>query len=255
MWAFLQSFRSVEPGSSFESTEREPCGSASDTLTCVACYEKIEQKSIDFHKLNALLCSSVEENAAAEETETSNNSEPSITRSIPSTHITCGKCIHQWIKAEISSNNLHPDCPEYACERKLSDSELLGILGDNDYDKLLSLRTARQIESNPLLRWCPNPKCGSVVKRLDTKTRKMDCLECEEKGLKKSSFCSDCTSPWTTGHSFTCKGEDISVKQWAVKHKTLSSRMFIAEKVSQRCPSCKTRIEKDGGCNHIICWR
>jgi hypothetical protein len=241
--SFLGRFRGLEEPGSPSSKNRASAGTSDSCplLTCVVCFDVIAN-SIES---NALVCAGAGQQDSEEEEEPSE--QPRV-----HAHATCENCLHEWIKAELYLNNLSPSCPDFDCKRKLNDSELARTLGEVGWNKLSSLRIAKEIESNPLTKWCPNPKCSSIVKRQDVKTKKMECFECDDKGF---TFCADCTNPWTTGHTFRCKGEDAAVKQWASGRRTLSSRMFIAEKVSQRCPNCKTRIEKDGGCNHIVCRR
>jgi hypothetical protein len=259
---FVSYFPWDYPESPYQQKSRRsiPKHSKVQYLTCVACYEIVkddlaenelstipDSESKDdvsiINKIPPLICSLPEKKNlfASEEDE----------EECLKSHATCGDCVLGWIKAELDSNNLYPRCPEYRCNRVLTDTELEIILGDQLWDRLTSMRRAREIDSNPLARWCPKPRCGAVVMRLDEKTKKMECKECDNNGYL---FCADCASPWSSGHVYRCKGEDSSIQSWALKQRSLSSRMFISEKKSQRCPSCKTRIEKDGGCNHIICW-
>ena len=85
---------------------------------------------------------------------------------------------------------------------------------------------------NPDLRWCPKPNCTHFVKK--GLKRKVVC-EC---GFE---FCFTCGMPWH-GNVKCDSAMDKGFNEWAETNNNV-----------QNCPKCKTRIEKDGGCNHMTC--
>ena len=82
--------------------------------------------------------------------------------------------------------------------------------------------------------WCPSLKCESAIKRQNKDVR----IVCEECG---TNACFSCQKTW---HEGACASEG-SVGLFA----------FFFLRDVRKCPNCKTRIQKNGGCPHMNCFR
>lgn len=96
------------------------------------------------------------------------------------------------------------------------------------------------MSNNPLYHHCENPNCDYVynIKTISGNSRK--CSRC------KGNFCVNCKKQvFGFGHEALCKIEDMKKNnaedlRWLNEHTT-------------PCPRCFIRIEKNKGCNHVVC--
>lgn len=83
--------------------------------------------------------------------------------------------------------------------------------------------------------WCVNPKCDQAITRISGQ-REVVCLKC------KASACFNCQKPW---HGDNICGNNEAIGFWS----------YLCRKGVRKCPKCRVRIEKDGGCPHMKCPR
>ena len=100
------------------------------------------------------------------------------------------------------------------------------------YEKYLKFKENIDVNMNPELRWCPRPDCNNFVKK--GKGNKVIC-EC------KYEICFKCGIQWHGNIKCELVG-DQDFKGWAADNGNIAN-----------CPSCRTRIEKISGCNHMTC--
>ena len=88
-----------------------------------------------------------------------------------------------------------------------------------------------------MVRFCPKPGCGEHVRAESSDASRLVCAKCG------TEICFKCRDYWH-GSEVTC--DEAMNKQllgWAEKNKANVSF----------CPVCRTRIEKNRGCNHMTC--
>ncbi|KAH7344058.1 hypothetical protein B0J17DRAFT_200907 [Rhizoctonia solani] len=171
----------------------------------------------------------------------------------------CIPCLEQYISHSILTNGLTLiTCPIPECRQTLEYEDVMrGAKGDqtciNRYETLL-LR--RLLENDPNFIWCKNPACNwGQVHECGADKPLVICEECRA----ESCFTHDI--PWHTG--LTCKQFDANAKKNAEsqRSKKKQNRKDIRESEKyirnnfKKCPSCKRRIQKNGGCNHMTCCR
>ena len=149
----------------------------------------------------------------------------------------CEKCLSDYLIQLINSAKLVKiPCPSN-CGADLSDSDI-EIIFKNDPNliiKLKKVRTALLINMDPLNRWCINPDCNTIIRNTSMQ-KKIQCNNC---GLE---MCFDCRGAWHG--KITCEQAlDKEIKKYS------------KDKNVKLCPKCKTRIEKNEGCNHMTCSR
>lgn len=92
------------------------------------------------------------------------------------------------------------------------------------------------VDSDPLVKWCPRPGCDKYARAENDRARKIVC-ECEQEICFKCGnayhgwFFSSCNSVIDKQYDDWAKGKDVRF-----------------------CPTCKARIEKAEGCNHMTCY-
>ena len=112
---------------------------------------------------------------------------------------------------------------------------------DNGQKELLEkydrFKDKKSIESDPLVRWCTKPNCESYMRAENDKVQMLKCPKCS------TEVCFNCRDTWH-GKDVTC--EEAMTKQlegWAEENKGNVSF----------CPMCRSKIEKNKGCNHMTC--
>lgn len=87
------------------------------------------------------------------------------------------------------------------------------------------------------LRWCPSPGCSYAAKKYSLTLLYSCKCNCGE------DFCFECGD--LCHELITCmqlekfKVHDDATYKWIVEH-------------AKQCPKCRTVIEKNGGCNHMV---
>lgn len=106
------------------------------------------------------------------------------------------------------------------------------------YDRL-STRAA--LNAIPGFRWCIAPFCDSGQIH-DSEGSIMTCTEC------KFRTCTNCDREFHDGE--TC---DEYTERMGIQEDLIKQSEEAIEQMAKQCPGCKTRIEKNGGCDHMTC--
>ncbi|TSM20293.1 E3 ubiquitin-protein ligase arih1l [Bagarius yarrelli] len=91
-----------------------------------------------------------------------------------------------------------------------------------------------------LLKWCPAPDCHHVVKVQYPDAKPVRC-KCGRQ------FCFNCGENWHD--PVKCKW----LRKWIKKCDDDSETSNWIAANTKECPKCHVTIEKDGGCNHMVC--
>ena len=153
-------------------------------------------------------------------------------------HRFCNDCIAKYLTELILDGKvLKIHCPGNNCDNELTEAEIKDFLKSSDleitkkYDKF---KRNLEISMDPKHRWCIKPGCEYFVEG-DAKNPKTLC-KCGQ------LMCFNCMNPWHEGRD--CESAiDQEYKKYADKGKV------------KNCPKCKSRIEKNEGCNHMHCTR
>ena len=97
-----------------------------------------------------------------------------------------------------------------------------------------------KLQCNRLMRWCSAPNCTNAVKVTHVEPRPVTC-RCGHK------FCFGCSENWHD--PVRCH----LIKKWIKKCDDDSETSNWISANTKECPTCNATIEKDGGCNHMIC--
>ncbi|KAL4476674.1 hypothetical protein ABPG73_007335 [Tetrahymena malaccensis] len=147
-------------------------------------------------------------------------------------HDICLSCFQIYLKESIKEGKvLNLSCPH--CELKLTYSFIQKILDKSTFTKYRQFLLDQLLQLDPLMRWCPNVKCGQSIKLNKGYKRKEQCSLC------KALICTECNRDY---HKGSCN----SVFRKEIKKWEDSSDV-------QRCEVCKTVVAKISGCNHMTC--
>mmetsp|Transcript_1951 Transcript_1951/g.3722 ORF Transcript_1951/g.3722 Transcript_1951/m.3722 type:complete len:319 (+) Transcript_1951:881-1837(+) len=103
--------------------------------------------------------------------------------------------------------------------------------------------TRNFIENSTTMRWCPSAGCTKVALKEDNADNDITvtCTEC------CSQFCFRCGKPDHT--MLSCE----MLEAWQIQcNSDMENYLWIVSN-TKKCPKCKNRIEKNGGCMHMSC--
>ncbi|XP_078375582.1 E3 ubiquitin-protein ligase parkin-like [Oculina patagonica] len=139
----------------------------------------------------------------------------------------------------------------------ISEAHHFRVLGEDQYDRYHRFGTEEFVlKSGGVL--CPGRGCGMGLLP-EPGMRSVKCDGC------KLEFCKECKEPFRRGHScqqsqsndapnarpsrYQVNAENARRARWEAEAKQ------VIERISKRCPGCRTNTEKSGGCNHMTCPR
>lgn len=158
-------------------------------------------------------------------------------------HRFCKDCWSCYLTTKIMEEGMghRISCAAHACEILVDDQTVMSLVTDSKVKaKYQHLITNSFVECNRLLRWCPKPECNHVVK---VSYADMAPVKCSCGNL----FCFLCGENWH--EPVKC---DL-LKKWKKKLDDDSETSNWIAANTKECPKCSITIEKDGGCNHMVC--
>ena len=144
------------------------------------------------------------------------------------THSFCHTCLRQYCDIAIQQRRFPIQCPESNCNAQLTEQEMLSILiCETDAKRY---HHAYQRAMDPSLLECSN--CAMLLTPKTTTSLQCPCGH---------EFCSIHGDAHTgqTCQEYTAKSDFLSTS--------------VIQCTTKPCPHCTVRIEKEGGCDHIVC--
>ncbi|KAF8980415.1 hypothetical protein BGZ46_004239 [Entomortierella lignicola] len=162
---------------------------------------------------------------------------------MPCKHGLCLSCLQSLLTnaTQNPQSRFPTHCPQPGCRTPIPtesaelvlDPEVLEIW----YRKLAEVYVANKV-------CCPKPECRSVIDLDDKDGTAVACPEC------KSSFCATCAVPFHRG--MTCEQYQIQ-SQGNNSEEDRAMLQLVQDRHWRHCPSCHFVIEKQQGCNHMVC--
>jgi len=168
-----------------------------------------------------------------------------------------------WIGMQMETTTYDKlSCPE--CPQLLGNAEVKRFAVAEVYLRYDGLEYRAAQEKVPGWRWCFNLKCGSgqvhvssaqsttgkgrkgKSKGKEKKSNEDDIFECYDCG---DLACVPCDRPYHDGE--TCAQYQKRLR-FTEKEKEAATAKTI-KKVCKPCPGCAANVEKDGGCDQVIC--
>lgn len=157
----------------------------------------------------------------------------------------CNECVYKHTKFTLANiHNTDVTCPEPDCSEKLTYAgihQILEIGQDKtlfeQYDLEMTVKFLKQMSEFIV---CAHPGCnsGQLYDSGPCLSREVTCIKCQRK------TCSFHGIPWHTG--LTCDEYD------RIRRDETPSKKWI-QKNTKQCPQCFRNIEKNGGCDHMVC--
>lgn len=158
-------------------------------------------------------------------------------------HSFCRNCWIMYLSTKIMEEGQSGriTCAAHNCNMLVDDQTVLPLVTDPKVKlRYQQLITNSYVECNKQMRWCPKPECGHAVKVQYPEFQPVKC-KCGTK------FCFLCGDSWH--EPVKC---DL-IKKWKKKCDDDSETSNWIAANTKECPKCHVTIEKNGGCNHMIC--
>ncbi|KTW27686.1 hypothetical protein T552_02126 [Pneumocystis carinii B80] len=165
----------------------------------------------------------------------------------------CGHryCIHcyehylvQKIKEEGESCRIY--CPGEKCNYIVTERSVELLVPPEISRRYIALLDRTYVNNNEHLRYCPAPNCEYTIK-CRVEQRQLTSIVPTVVCLCGQRFCFGC------GLSDHQPCICILVKMWLKKCEDDSETANWISANTKECPKCNATIEKNGGCNHMIC--
>ncbi|XP_070504016.1 E3 ubiquitin-protein ligase ariadne-1-like [Chironomus tepperi] len=158
-------------------------------------------------------------------------------------HRFCKSCWVEYLTTKIMEEGLCKSiaCAAHGCDILVDDVTVMSLLTDPRVrTKYQQLITNSFVECNRLLRWCPSADCSYAIKVQYVEPRPVEC-KCGH------IFCFECGEQWHD--PVQCR----LLRKWIKKCDDDSETSNWIAANTKECPKCNVTIEKDGGCNHMVC--
>ncbi|RMD41307.1 hypothetical protein DV735_g3835, partial [Chaetothyriales sp. CBS 134920] len=171
-----------------------------------------------------------------------------MTYAMKCNHRYCADCYRQYLTQKVKEEGeaARIECPRDGCSRIVDGKSLRLLVDDEVLRRYNVLLTRTYVDDKDNLKWCPAPECEyaieCAIKKRDL-SRVVPTVRCSH----EHSFCFGCT---LADHQPAPCG---LVKKWLKKCEDDSETSNWISANTKECPKCQSTIEKNGGCNHMIC--
>ncbi|XP_059474517.1 E3 ubiquitin-protein ligase ariadne-1 [Neocloeon triangulifer] len=158
-------------------------------------------------------------------------------------HRFCVQCWGEYLTTKIMEEGVGQTiaCAAHGCDILVDDATVMRLVRDSKVRlKYQHLITNSFVECNRLLRWCPSPDCNNAIKVTHVECRPVTC-KCNH------TFCFACGENWHDPVKCSL------LRKWIKKCDDDSETSNWIAANTKECPKCQVTIEKDGGCNHMVC--
>lgn len=155
-------------------------------------------------------------------------------------HQFCNPCARDHFRILINDGDVDKlRCMQQGCNTYINTSVLVQLYSNESevIDKLKLFREKKSELYDPLLRFCPRPLCQGRVSAPSIYAIKLTCPDCQ------IEICFSCREEWH-GYFSTCEGAFFN---------KLGNESIKGENRISFCPICRTKIQKNYGCNHMTC--
>ena len=158
-------------------------------------------------------------------------------------HAFCAQCWKDYIEQKVLVGLSDIRCQQSGCKALVFLKDVRKMCGEDVLKSYQNYLIDSQISLNPHLKRCLNPKCNNILT------------------VESVGFCMVSSCPCGSRMCWRCGEESHAPCSCENKEKWLN--IADDEKIAAKwmhentklCPKCKTRIEKNGGCNHMTCWK
>ncbi|XP_003382988.1 PREDICTED: E3 ubiquitin-protein ligase arih1-like [Amphimedon queenslandica] len=159
-------------------------------------------------------------------------------------HLFCRPCWNNYLTVMVMSQGRAQtlSCPATSCDIVVDEATVLELLTDGEVRKKYQyLITNSFVQDHPLLKWCPSPGCCNALLASNNVEHEPVSCSCGH------SFCFKCSRD--PHEPILC----TYLSKWLKKCDDDSETSNWIHVNTKECPKCSATIEKNGGCNHMIC--
>jgi hypothetical protein len=180
---------------------------------------------------------------------------------LPCGHVsTCSICWGKYVVAQLEEGQAaHLQCTEPSCTCPVPLEESKKVISAQKYAQLERQVLNSYVDSNPSMKWCPRPGCGCSISLAQQVQNDVMLVKAIKGDLPLTVHCK-------CGHAFCWHcGEPAhepalcnQVKDWKKllteehKQQDHESEVWVSAH-TQPCPNCSAKVQRSGGCNHMIC--
>ncbi|KAL5515701.1 hypothetical protein EMCRGX_G000905 [Ephydatia muelleri] len=161
-------------------------------------------------------------------------------------HLFCRPCWESYLKTMVMMEGRGQTivCPGASCEIIVDEATVLELLKQQAVrQKYQLLITNSFVQDHPNLCWCPSPGCTNAILAPSMSSTDLTPVTC----LCGHSFCFRC------GREPHAPIQCSYLKRWLKKCDDDSETSNWIQCNTKECPKCHSTIEKNGGCNHVVC--
>eukprot|EP00121_Abeoforma_whisleri_P016220 Awhi_evm1s14892 len=158
-------------------------------------------------------------------------------------HTFCVDCWNGYLEAKIMEEGKSQgiECPDGTCHIHVDELTITRLLQTDKVKKKYELLAAKHfVSGNKRIRWCPAANCDNAIEVALVEARPVTCscghIYCFGCGLENHE-------------PLTCS----LIKRWLKKCADDSETANWISANTKECPKCKITVEKNGGCNHMVC--
>jgi len=163
----------------------------------------------------------------------------------------CKECYTEYARVQIHEGASELLCPGYKCNAYIEDDTIFALfdfadgagLNEKTKEKYRRQISEAYVICNRALLHCTTPDC-QVVLHIGAHDHNVGL---EVKCQCGQTLCSSCGEKWHD--PVKCQ----LLKLWKKKCDDDSETYNWIHANTKECPKCKATIEKDGGCNHVVC--
>jgi ariadne-1 len=158
-------------------------------------------------------------------------------------HGFCPDCWRQYLNTQVADGKaaIQACCPQHKCRRAVPVEFFEKYCGEEQQKKYTEWYIRSYVDDNPNVKWCPNPS-GCI-------------FACEYQGVEPLEIKCTCgfMSCWACGEEAHRPANCKTVTSWNTKNSAESENIGWIRANTKKCPKCHRAIEKNQGCNHMIC--
>ncbi|KAL1656920.1 hypothetical protein SLS61_000716 [Didymella pomorum] len=166
----------------------------------------------------------------------------------------CAGCYTALLGSQLEENGWQEvKCPGQSCKVNLTYEEIKAHASKDVFERYDSIQARNVLSADPNFRWCTAEGCKSgQIHEVEEDGSEFVCVGCHR------SFC--ILHDGLHGDNETCKEYEYRLsgqKDRDERKKEDEASEEAVKSLAKKCPhkKCGAPIEKNGGCNHITCWK
>ena len=154
-------------------------------------------------------------------------------------HAYCLVCAQHQMRAKL----VPLQCAHGGCEELFVWRDIQKVVHDKELRDLVDAAIEGYVKANPdKVKYCLTPDCGAIY-AVSNEGKPFKCYACE------TEICTSCHVQYH--HGLTCAAFESEKKDGGTQN--LDKWLNEEKGNRKRCPKCRAPIEKNGGCNHMVC--